>query len=250
MAPSVFLRVFSTGAPRRLSIELLRALEKARLGWDVDFHWFKLFTSNPLNELFAQARTTKADFVILLPDDIAPADPADLYKMVERNVPVCDALLPVWNTGTLYWNCYHLTPDDVLFSVDHTHMQNVEQVYQTALGMGCYRRDVVDAFAGEAAFVGNEHPDGTLADQGGSDVEFCRELHRRDIPMFVDTTVKVKHFRPVELSELVDAFQAHRPTSYGLPAMVRKDVRELRFPRCASYRKNWNEGKVYRPSGI
>lgn len=250
MAPKVFLRVFSTGAPRRLSVELLRALDRARLGWDLDFYWFKLFTSNPINELFAQARAAKADFAILLPDDTVPADPLDLVKMVGRNVPVCDALTPVWNNGALYWNCYHLTPDDVLFSVDHTRMQAVEQVYQTSLGMGCYRRDVLDVFDNSEPFLVNTHPDGTLADQGGADVGFCRELHRRQIPVYADTTVKAKHTRPVELSELVEAFRAYRPTQYVLPAMVRKDVSDFGFPRCDSYVQGWAEGRFHRPSNI
>ena len=145
MSAKVLFRIFSTGAPRRASVELIRSLDRMGLTWDIGFHWFKLFTGDPLNDMFAQMRQSKGfDFGIFLPDDIGVDEPEQLAQLPAYNAPVVDGLVPVWNPGGLYWNCYHLTPDDVLFSVDDTQMSNFEQVYQTSLACACYRRDVVE----------------------------------------------------------------------------------------------------------
>jgi len=226
-------RIFSSGAPRRVAIETLAAAKS--LGWDADFHWFKLFTADPVNELFAETRQTDADFGLFICDDVG-LTASELERLPAHDKPVVDSLLPVWNQ-VMYWNCYHVTPDDILFSVQRHQLAPLEQVYQTAVATACYRRDVIDAI--ECPFTVQTNPDGTLRDQGGSDVSFCRELQRRNIPLWVDTTLHPRHQRPVELDRL------------QLPhGVVRKDVSHLNLPRADSYQEQWAAGNIRIPEEI
>ena len=246
---NVFVRALSTGAPRKPAVELLQALREARLSWDIDFYWFKSFCQDPLNEMFAEARKTTADFIILLHDDVGLEQPLDIAKLPALNLPMVNTMIPVWqSSGAMYWNCYHLTPDEILFSVDDTRMEPVEQIYQSCLAMTCYRRDVIDAI--KQPFQIGVEDDGTLSDQGGADVRFCRELHRLDIPIYTATEIRPWHLRTVELQSLVKAFKSYQTSSYGLPSMVRKDCKGMGFPVSKSYQERWRSGRIHRPQGI
>lgn len=243
MSATVLFRVMSTGAPRRPSVELVRALSRMSLTWDIDFHFFKLFTGDPLNDIFATARASNYEFVIAVPDDIGVANVEALAALPSFNAPVVDGLVPVFNHGHLYWNAYHLTPDDVIFSVDDQQLRLLEQVYQTSLACACYRRDVVEA-AKEFPFRPTLNADGTLADQGGYDVTFCRALHARDLPIYVSAELRPMHIRSVDLAAVVEAVRR------GRPSIVRHLVDGRNFPRCSSYVRQWELGGIWRPPGI
>ena len=176
-----------------------------------------------------------ADFAFLLPDDIGVL-PEELLQLISHNQPVVDGLVPTVN-HMIYWNAYHVDPSDwMLFSLNDRLAAPLEPIYQTSLACACYRQDVLQAMTRLPFAVGVED-DGTLQQQGGADVRFCRALHSRNIPMFVDTTVRPRHVRPVELQQLATG-------------IAKQSVAQLHFPMSYAYRQAWITGRISRPPGV
>lgn len=249
----VMFRVVTSGAPRSASISVIDSLRRDT-SWDVDYKFVK--TTHLLcgmNEVFVEARKKKVDFLIHSCDDLGIENPKSLEQLIQHNVPVVECLVPNWQLGHFYWNCYHLTENGIYYSDNPRGKHGLQQVYSGSMSLCCYRRDVLEN--PHLWPIENElHSDGTLKLFGGADTNLFTKLHRNNIPFFVDMDLIVEHTMPVRLKQSMDVLgvwidglveQKWSPAS-GLPSCIRVNTRKLGvdLPACESYRRKWRTGEV------
>ena len=252
---NVMLRILSTGAPRASAVRVFKLLTKACPDWDIDFKYSKvtlLLCSQ--NEVFLEARKNRPDFLILMCDDLDLDDPEILRTLPEHDLPVVDCLVPNWQLGSFYWNCYQLTPNGIWYSDNPYGKTGVHQIYSSAMAMACFRRDVFDNDEMLPMYENVLKPDGTLEYFGGADTNLCKKLHKLNIPLYMDMNVVAEHTMPVKLKQSMELFRkwslgimrGEWTAVAGMASCICVNTRNLgvELPVCDSYRKLWEENKI------
>lgn len=250
--PKVRMRVLCTGAPRLSSVELVRRLERRFPAWDIGFYRGKGAYNQFLAPMaLAEARDSDCDFFICMCDDLDLEDERLLARLPAHNVPVVDCLIPNWQLGDFYWNCYQLTRNGILYSENPYDKSGLLQIYSSALSCCCYRRDVLDCIGTVLTVLPQTDGDGQPVFMGGNDSHLCRQLHQRNMPLYMDMDIIFEHSATISLKKtmdrirqwgrmcLNDQFRAGVSAfGYFLPARICVDVTALGedLPVCESYK--------------
>ena len=252
---SVMLRVITTGAPRAATVKTMLALERMRMGWDIDLHECRGPDTTSFNMCWRDARKAEPDFFIMMMDDIGIR--ADLLAgLVGHDVPVVDCAVPQVKSGHVVWYIMQMTADMQWYTDSPYPQRGIIPAYSSALACCCYRHDVL---MNEGGLLPEPFWRERL-DEGGcyaqplstADTMACKSFHEAEIPFYVDTDAVADHFGKMNAREMVDkmrwyskSFMKEDPGEdwYGLPSRSHHDCRDNDTPVSKWYRDNAPEEK-------
>ena len=248
----VMVRCPTRDGPKAATSAFLRMISQQRLEWSVREHVNKFAVDVARCECVAEARRGNADFLIMVDDDVVGDERALLLP--QHAVPVVSGLVPTWKMGRFHWAAYDLGPDGAFYSIAGDRLKNggkLLRVYATGGALLCIRKDVLNNRALAPLFTLDRESDGTMRIFGGEDIMFCRKLHEREIPIYVDSTILGEHMGTIDMAATMyaaekavqEASDAGADTHPRMSSRLVVDTGELPvdLPISAGYAGLWQE---------
>lgn len=199
--PSVMVRMISRGNPdARAAANLFCYIAKVRPKWDIAVHVNRLSVALARNEVVAEARQARTDFLIMLDDDVVPTE--SVVNLPDHDLPVVSGLVPFWKAGHTYLNAFNLSDDSTrLLPISSWTPGQLLRVYAVGGAILCVRKEIVSLTKAYPLFQFITLPSGVMAERGGEDIAFCRKMRAWNVPVHVDPDVQGRHHCIIDLHQ-------------------------------------------------
>ena len=211
MSDNVVVRQLTRGRPHPAASHFLERLKRKMPNWDVATHTQKESCPLARNEAAAQARARKADFFIMLDDDVVPSDGIMRWPLL--GLPVIGMLAPCYKQGGFCWNAAELLDKETLRTV-RTPMHDPDcpdqmlPVFLIGTAAMLLSKEVLDNQDLWPLFEYDLYPDGTRRPYGAEDYYLCRKLWDCGVPVHMATCL-ARHFVEIDMVEVLASINAH-----------------------------------------
>ncbi len=193
----ILARSVTRGYPHAASATAMTWLHE-NTDWDVGYIIKPYCVAVGRSEAVREALEKDADGLFMWDDDVTfPGE--RVREMPDAGKDIVAGLVPTWKFGTFHWNCYDLTEEGRWYS-QHQFGTRYQEVWGVGAACLYLSRRVLEAADAYPLFEFDTDDIGCVNLFGGEDINFCKKMHRIDIPVHVDSACVCEHIHAVDMT--------------------------------------------------